>query len=111
MRYFLARPARFGVTFYDAQGRLVSVLLNRKQDVGTHSAIWAGCSEHGGRVRPGAYFVRISARGRKSTHRITRHANPDPLPGRLSARNLHLQYRGKVLPERVPEHALRAPLP
>jgi hypothetical protein len=71
VRYSLARPAQVNVSVYDAQGRQVSVLENRSQEAGTHSTVWAGRSGDGGRVRPGAYFVRLSACGRTSTHRIT----------------------------------------
>jgi hypothetical protein len=72
VRYSLARSAHVDVSVYDAQGRLVSVLVNRSQEAGIHSTVWAGRSEYGSRVQPGAYFVRLSACGRTSTHRITK---------------------------------------
>ncbi len=71
VRYSLARSAHVNVSVYDAQGRLVSVLVNRRQEAGTRSTVWAGRSGHGSRVRSGTYFVRLSACGRTSTHKIT----------------------------------------
>jgi hypothetical protein len=49
------------VTIYDARGRVVRSLLNRKQEPGSYKVVWDGKCNTGRSVAAGAYFFRLKA--------------------------------------------------
>ncbi|MCC6652306.1 MAG: carbohydrate-binding protein [Candidatus Eisenbacteria bacterium] len=54
-------PVRLAV--YDACGRQVRVLADRRMQAGTHMAAWDGRDDGGKRLASGVYFVRFEAAG------------------------------------------------
>ena len=52
---------------YDASGRRVALLLDKKMPGGPGVATWDGTDERGRQVAPGVYFYRLSALGTKLT--------------------------------------------
>lgn len=54
-------PYHVTITIYDARGRAVRTLIDRKSSPGTYSIIWRGKSNAGTRIASGAYFCRLVA--------------------------------------------------
>jgi hypothetical protein len=58
--FTLNRPQKTDVSVYDLNGRLLSVLVSRTYDAGSHSVIWNGKDASGRAVPSGTYLVRLS---------------------------------------------------
>lgn len=54
-------PYKVRLTIYDARGRVVRDLVNRKQKPGNYRVVWHGKSETGRVTASGAYFCRLTA--------------------------------------------------
>ena len=54
-------PYKVRMTIYDARGRVVRDLVNRKQKPGNYRVVWHGKSETGRVTAAGAYFCRLTA--------------------------------------------------
>jgi hypothetical protein len=54
-------PVSVSLRLHDLQGRLVRELAHARQTVGEYEVTWNGTDEHGSRVRPGIYYLRLSA--------------------------------------------------
>jgi hypothetical protein len=65
------RAGKVRVQLFDAQGRLVRVLLEgRDLDAGYHAVLLDGQNENGDRLRSGVYFYRIEAAEGVETGRL-----------------------------------------
>jgi len=53
------------------EGRLVRTLVGGRQNAGTHTVIWAGDDDRGGRVASGLYFYRLSTDHGTLTKKMT----------------------------------------
>lgn len=59
------------VAIYDLAGRLVKTLAHGAAlEAGRHDATWAGVDEHGARVAPGVYAVRLTSGGATTSRKI-----------------------------------------
>jgi YVTN family beta-propeller protein len=65
LRFTLARAADVRLEVYDAAGRRVAVVLDRRLPAGPGAAAWDGADESGRQVGPGVYFYRLSALGER----------------------------------------------
>jgi len=54
----------------DVAGRVVSTLVNESQPAGSHSVVWNGMDERGGRVSSGVYFYVLDAGGERITKKL-----------------------------------------
>ena len=61
VRYEVARSSRVSIKVYDAQGRLVSTLVDAKVEPGRYVALWDGKNSAGGAVSSGVYFYKMEA--------------------------------------------------
>jgi len=68
--FSLASSVRATLAIYDARGRLVRTLVDGTLAAGSHSIIWNGTDESGGRVASGVYFYRIAADKKTATKKI-----------------------------------------
>jgi hypothetical protein len=59
VRFDVPRPSDVRVEIFDAMGRRVRTLADRRFQPGTHSVEWDGTDGHGHRVRPGVYLYRM----------------------------------------------------
>ena len=68
--FSLASRAAARLTVFDLQGRRIATLIDGTLDAGPHQALWSG--EDAGRpaTKPGLYFVRLEADGRRFTKRF-----------------------------------------
>jgi bacillopeptidase F len=63
IRYHLPASASVTLKVYDAAGRVVDVLVDgRREDGGSHTAIWDGRTSSGTPAAAGMYFFRLEAR-------------------------------------------------
>ena len=58
------------MVIYDARGRVVRELVNRKQNPGNYRVVWRGKSDTGRRVASGFYFCRLIAGKHSSVKKI-----------------------------------------
>jgi len=68
--FSLPDAGRAKLAVFDAQGRLVRTLIDGALAGGSHSVVWNGTNESGGRVGSGVYFYRITANKRSDTKKI-----------------------------------------
>ena len=64
LRFVTAMGGPVRASIWDAAGRRVRRLEEAWRPAGAHSLAWDGRDDTGARVRPGAYFARVSAPGR-----------------------------------------------
>jgi hypothetical protein len=67
LRFALREAADVRLEVFDAGGRRVAVLLDRKLPAGPGVAAWDGTDARGRQVGPGVYFYRLSALGMRLT--------------------------------------------
>ena len=58
------------LNIYDAEGRLVTTLVNQPKPAGSFSATWDGRDRSGVNVASGVYFVRLQSSGKTQTRKI-----------------------------------------
>jgi hypothetical protein len=58
------------LSIYDAQGRLVTTLVNGSKPAGSFTAAWSGRDSNGVPVASGVYFVRLQSSGQTQTRKI-----------------------------------------
>jgi len=63
LRYELTRQAHARLEVYDSSGVLKMTLLDSETRPGSHSLTWDGKSANGIRVKPGAYYFRLTVDG------------------------------------------------
>ena len=64
------KPYKVKMIIYDARGRVVRELVNRKQGPGNYRVVWQGNSDTGRRVASGFYFCRLVAGKHSSVKKI-----------------------------------------
>jgi YVTN family beta-propeller protein len=67
LRFTLASSADARLEVFDASGRRVTTLLDRRMPAGPSAVTWDGTDASGRETRPGVYFYRLSALGMKVT--------------------------------------------
>jgi hypothetical protein len=70
LRYGLAADGPAKLALYDAQGRLVRVLLDQPAAAGEHVATWDGRDAAGQASSPGFYWARFEANGRRAVQKL-----------------------------------------
>jgi hypothetical protein len=75
LAFELPRPARVGLSVYDASGRLVRRLLDPRSPVaglaaGAHRVLWDGRDRFGAPVGTGVYFLRVEAGDEAAATRV-----------------------------------------
>ena len=70
LRYSLPFASFVRLDVADVTGRQVSVLAQRIETSGAHSAAWNGRDANGDRVPAGVYFVRLEAAGQVQSQKI-----------------------------------------
>ena len=65
--YYTTRKGRVQLQVFDAAGRLIRTLVDKKEEPGRHVVTWDGADSHGGRVAAGVYFCRLTAPGERRT--------------------------------------------
>lgn len=68
--FSLARPERLRIMIFDAAGRRVALLSDRKWDGGLHTIDWDGRDEAGRNVSSGVYSVILSGRRTRDTRKL-----------------------------------------
>jgi len=72
IRFELANKSGVELQVYDISGKLVRTLVRGDiMDPGTHSVLWNGKDDRGGRVASGTYIYRLRAGGSERTNRMT----------------------------------------
>jgi hypothetical protein len=61
IRFGLASPGHVVVRIYEASGRLVRTLVDRRMPAGDHTAVWNGIDDRGRAAASGVYFCRLEA--------------------------------------------------
>ncbi len=59
IQYNLQEAGSVNLKIYDAQGKLVTVLVNEYQAAGVHVIIWDGTDSNNNKVQPGIYFYML----------------------------------------------------
>ncbi|MEA3312084.1 MAG: FlgD immunoglobulin-like domain containing protein [candidate division WOR-3 bacterium] len=59
--YSLAKSCQVSICIYDATGRSIANLVDRKAEAGSHEVIWNGTDKNGRKVSAGIYFVKMDA--------------------------------------------------
>ncbi len=67
----LQRSADTSLSVFDIRGRLVTNLLDTRQEVGVHQVHWDGRDHLGNSVTAGIYFLRLSCNGHMTTGKVT----------------------------------------
>jgi len=70
IRFDLGQACHTRLYVYDAQGRLVTRLVDRELAAGPHSVPWSGRNDAGRDVASGVYFYSLEAPGFTSTRRM-----------------------------------------
>jgi flagellar hook assembly protein FlgD len=68
--YETVEAARVSIRVFDAQGKLVAVLLDEMTRPGRHSLTWHGRDRHGTVVASGVYFVRMDYANKSYSQKI-----------------------------------------
>lgn len=68
----LAEGGFVTIDVFSIQGRRVRTLTGRQMSAGTHSLVWNGLNDAGGRVSNGVYFYRLNAPGLTQVLRVVR---------------------------------------
>jgi hypothetical protein len=63
-------PYKVSMVIYDARGRSVCELVNRKQVPGNYRVVWQGKGDTGRNIASGAYFIRLIAGKYSAVHKI-----------------------------------------
>ncbi len=71
VQYTTTRNGRVQLKVFDLRGRLVRSLVDEKQDLGWHEAIWYGRDDRGQSVNSGVYFVQLITTEGSRTRKIT----------------------------------------
>jgi hypothetical protein len=66
----LADEGHVTLVVYDASGRRVRTLVDRRYDAGAHNAVWDGRNDRGQPVTTGIYFCRLVAGGETFTQKM-----------------------------------------
>lgn len=72
MSFVLPKAGPVSLLVYDVSGRLVSTLIDRPMDSGTHQVNWDGRDSGGNSVANGVYLVRLQAGGETLTRDMVR---------------------------------------
>jgi hypothetical protein len=59
--YYLPSRAQVAVEVFDASGVLVTLLVDKNQEGGTHTVVWNGLDDRGNHAASGVYFCRLRA--------------------------------------------------
>jgi hypothetical protein len=59
IRFSLPSRQTVSLKVYNVEGRLVRTLLSGRKDAGTHTVVWSGEDDRGGRAASGLYFYRL----------------------------------------------------
>lgn len=70
VRYELPRPGIARAVLWNAAGRRVAVLVDRRLTAGSHTLTWNGTDTEGDPVSPGVYFLRVEFEGDVRTSKI-----------------------------------------
>ena len=70
IEFTIEKPAVTTVEIFDAEGRMISQLMNRKLTPGHHSVVWNGKTGDKNDAKSGIYFYRISSGSVSSTGHI-----------------------------------------
>ena len=70
LRLDIPGAGELAVDVLDAQGRHVATLERGSAAPGRRAITWSGCTDRGGRARPGAYFVRARMAGQECAARF-----------------------------------------
>jgi flagellar hook assembly protein FlgD len=65
----VAEHGRVTLGVYDASGRLVRLLVDKRQGAGSYTEMWNGLNENGSVVASGVYFVRLESAGQVITRK------------------------------------------
>jgi hypothetical protein len=65
------RPEHIRLAVYDVSGRECARLVDAPRPRGQNHALWDGTDQHGGRVPPGIYFLRLETSRGKATRKFT----------------------------------------
>nr|MEE4269068.1 C25 family cysteine peptidase [Candidatus Krumholzibacteria bacterium] len=71
IKFSLPSAQKVELKIYNVEGRLVKTLVNGRQDAGTHTQIWSGQDDRGGRVASGLYFYRLTTDSGVLTRKMT----------------------------------------
>lgn len=66
------QSGRVGVRVFDVEGRLVSTLVDREMEAGTHEVSWNGSGSSGQRVPSGIYFAEVVAGNERVVTKLIR---------------------------------------
>jgi flagellar hook assembly protein FlgD len=66
----LPRTGRVQLAVYDARGALVRGLVDDTREAGRFVAVWPGRDDGGRAVRPGVYYVRLTALGETQVRKV-----------------------------------------
>jgi hypothetical protein len=72
LSFSLPQSGPVSLSVYDVSGRLVSTLVDRPMDAGTHQVVWDGRDSGGSVVANGVYMLRLQAGGETLTRDMVR---------------------------------------
>ena len=70
IKYEIPRSCNVNISIYNALGARIKVLLNERQNAGTHAITWNGRDASGNKVSSGFYFLRLEADGNRETRKL-----------------------------------------
>jgi len=70
IEYNLIKSSNVNISVYNTLGARIRVLLNERQNTGTHTITWDGSDENGNKLPGGFYFLRIEAGANKATRKL-----------------------------------------
>ena len=66
----LPKPGHVRLDIFDVSGRLVRTLVDEDRAAASHSVVWDGMDNRGGRVASGAYYYRLQTERQTATHKM-----------------------------------------
>jgi hypothetical protein len=69
--YSLGERSPVRLEVFDAQGRLMTTLIDDVQDAGRHTAVWDARSQQGEMFPSGIYFARLRSEGQEEIRKVT----------------------------------------
>ena len=71
IRFSLPARQQVSLKIYNVDGRLVRTLVHEPRDAGSHTVVWSGTNDRGGRVASGLYFYRLKTDSGVLTRKMT----------------------------------------
>jgi subtilisin-like proprotein convertase family protein len=70
IKFDLPKSGHVRLDIFDVSGRLIRILVDENRTAASHTVVWDGTDNRGGRVASGAYYYRLQTGSYSNTHKM-----------------------------------------